>query len=534
MANPVMPNGFVPTVAAYSHGGPEGVLRTEVAGGAARYALDYDRGLQKFNVTLILDKLQFSAWIAFFMHIIKKGAITFDMPLDSGFGTEQHACNIIPGSYSASRTGGIAMIVSFVVEAESQAYVFSVVDAQGMIDVYNAAGSDANALLARIAQFALVDSLALAFAAPVYIGPTEYLDFLANTYRAGDWLPSTTFAALITHTRASTATRIGPTGLIETVAANAPQFDFDPVTLAAKGMLIEEARTNLLTFSEQFDNAAWTKSASAVSANAGTAPNGTVTADRLIPTATSGGHSTSKSGNSAIVGDIWTSSVFAKRDTGVKYLRLAFSALVFPTGSAYYDLDAGIVSNVGAGSVATVQELADGWWRCSLTATCTAAGASSAIIYSYEVVGTAYSGDSVSGQLIWGAQLELGPQCTSYIPTTTAAATRAASDTTLAAQNRTVGTIIIEHDAPAGRVLLGDGAATVITSTGPGKIALAYDTAGSLLCANGGTVTTGAAVSLGATLRLLGNATVRANAHIKQYAEHPRKLSAAELQTATL
>lgn len=161
MPNPVMPNGFKPTVAAYSHDGPGGVMRTEVAGGAPRYALEYDRGLQKFNVTLILDKMRFSVWVAFFIHIIKKGAITFDMPLDSGFGTEMHACNIMPGSYSASRTGGVAMVVSFVVEAENKAYDFSAADAQALIDLYNEAGDDASALLARLAEFALVDTLVL-------------------------------------------------------------------------------------------------------------------------------------------------------------------------------------------------------------------------------------------------------------------------------------------------------------------------------------------------------------------------------------
>lgn len=161
MPNPVLPNGFKPTVAAYSHGGPGGVSRTEVAGGAPRYALEYDRGLQKFNVTLILDKMRFSVWVAFYTHIIKKGAITFDMPLDSGFGTEMHACNIMPDSYSASRTGGVAMVVSFVVEAENKAYDFSAVDAQALIDLYNEAGDDSNALLERLAQFALVDTLVL-------------------------------------------------------------------------------------------------------------------------------------------------------------------------------------------------------------------------------------------------------------------------------------------------------------------------------------------------------------------------------------
>lgn len=42
------------------------------------------------------------------------------------------------------------------------------------------------------------------------------------------------------------ATRVNSSGLLETVAANVPRFDYDPVTLAAKGLLIEETRTNLL------------------------------------------------------------------------------------------------------------------------------------------------------------------------------------------------------------------------------------------------------------------------------------------------
>ncbi|HCN89504.1 MAG TPA: hypothetical protein DIT28_10060 [Oxalobacteraceae bacterium] len=160
---PTLPNGFIPTVAAYSHDGPGGVIRTDVAGGAARYGLDWDRGPQKYNVTLVLDKLEFSVWIAFFHHVIKKGAITFDMPLDSGFGTETHACNIMPGSYSATRTEGIAIIVAFVVEAESTAYAFSDIDGQNMVDLYNLYGAGSLDLLARLALYATVDSNVLAF-----------------------------------------------------------------------------------------------------------------------------------------------------------------------------------------------------------------------------------------------------------------------------------------------------------------------------------------------------------------------------------
>ena len=160
---PTLPAGLTPTVAAYSHGAPGGVMRTEVSGGAARYALDYGRGTQQFNVTLILDKLKFSVWTAFFHHIILKGALTFDMPLDSGFGTEAHAVNIVPGTYSASRTGGTAMVVAFVVEAESKVYDMTAVDAAALIDFYSTYGDDSNKLLDRLAQFANVDTNVLDF-----------------------------------------------------------------------------------------------------------------------------------------------------------------------------------------------------------------------------------------------------------------------------------------------------------------------------------------------------------------------------------
>jgi hypothetical protein len=163
MPNPVMPNGLVPTVAAYSMDEPGGVVRTDVAGGAARYALDWDRGPQRFQVTLILDALKFSVWTAFYHHIIKKGAVTFDMRLDSGFGTEPHAVNIMPGSYSAARTGGIAVVVSFLVEAENKVYEMSAADAAGLVDVYNAYGAGAHGLLQRLATFALVDTNVLDF-----------------------------------------------------------------------------------------------------------------------------------------------------------------------------------------------------------------------------------------------------------------------------------------------------------------------------------------------------------------------------------
>ena len=156
-----LPAGFVPTVAAYSVQGAGGSLRDGIAGGVAAYALDYDRGLEQFSVTLMLTRAKFSIWTVWYHRLIKKGALAFTMRLDSGFGTEPHLCSILPGSYSAVRTGGIAVAVSFVVEAENKAYDLSDADAQAMIDFYNAYGADSSATLLRIGQFANQDTRVL-------------------------------------------------------------------------------------------------------------------------------------------------------------------------------------------------------------------------------------------------------------------------------------------------------------------------------------------------------------------------------------
>lgn len=161
MTNPVMPRGMRPVTEGYSMSAPGGVARTEVAGGMARYGLAWDRGVQTFRVTMILDDTQFSVWTAFFLHVIKKGSIAFEMPLDSGYGVSEHLCNIVPDSYNANRTAGGNYAVSMVVEAESAAYQMTSTDALALIALHEQYGRDSDALLARLHQFANLDALVL-------------------------------------------------------------------------------------------------------------------------------------------------------------------------------------------------------------------------------------------------------------------------------------------------------------------------------------------------------------------------------------
>jgi hypothetical protein len=61
-----------------------------------------------------------------------------------------------------------------------------------------------------------------------------------------NFVNTTALDSRITFTRASTATFIGSNGVIQSAAINAPRFDYNPSTLASRGLLIEETRTNLL------------------------------------------------------------------------------------------------------------------------------------------------------------------------------------------------------------------------------------------------------------------------------------------------
>ncbi len=66
-------------------------------------------------------------------------------------------------------------------------------------------------------------------------------------------------SGFLTFTRAFVATRVNAAGLIETVPADTMRLDHDPVTLAQKGLLIEEAKTNSVRESNELKNAAWSK-----------------------------------------------------------------------------------------------------------------------------------------------------------------------------------------------------------------------------------------------------------------------------------
>lgn len=185
------------------------------------------------------------------------------------------------------------------------------------------------------------------------------------------------------------------------------------------------SRTNEVLWSEDFSNAAWTKTNVTVTADAVVAPDGSLTADQLVENTATAVHLTSQvpgatPADSATV----TLSVYVKaagRD--FFWLETRTKAVTFP--NAYFNLATGVVAATFNGASATITPAGDGWYRCTLTAdVLTGAGSpqfTCGLAVAATFAGRTYLGDGSSGVYLWGAQYEVGGAATSYIPTTSAA-----------------------------------------------------------------------------------------------------------------
>jgi hypothetical protein len=252
----------------------------------------------------------------------------------------------------------------------------------------------------------------------------------------------------VTFTRSTTATFVGSNGLIQTAAINAPRFDYDPVTLAAKGLLIEEQRTNLALQSQTFDNATWSKIGATVTANTTTAPDGTTTADTLVEDTSTGVHIAFQAG-SFVAGTTYTITVFAKAGTRTRLNMINVGGVSY---DGYFDLLTGTVISSPVGT-ASITAAGNGWYRCQMTST---AGSTSSGNVQFRLVSsgttTSYTGDGTSGLFLWGAQLEAGAFATSYIPTVASQVTRSADVATMTGTNfsswynQSEGTFVADFD----------------------------------------------------------------------------------------
>ena len=226
-----------------------------------------------------------------------------------------------------------------------------------------------------------------------------------------------------------------------------PRFDYDPVTLAPKGLLIEEARTNLLLYSEQFNNVYWTPTGATVSANTTSSPDGTVNADSLVEDTSTAVHRVFAT-PACSVSTVYTYTAYIKA-AGRTEVRLLETTL----GGAFFNLSTVAIITTDAGVTASIQDAGNGWRRCRITATTGAAQVLFvAQIQASAASNTIYTGNGTTALYLYGAQLEAGSFATSYIPTVASTVTRSADVATMTGTNfsswynQSEGTFVISYD----------------------------------------------------------------------------------------
>ena len=259
----------------------------------------------------------------------------------------------------------------------------------------------------------------------------------------------------VSFTRASTGTYVGSDGLITTATTNEARFDHNPTTGESLGLLVEEAGTNLVQQSADISNAYWVKAETTVTANAIAAPDGTMTAGKLIESTANSQH-TLASASIAWAGNTqYTFTFYAKAGERSKF------DLLFGTAGNWVNSERTIGFDLGTGTLltapnspllASITPAGNGWYRCRMTATTVASpAASAAFIRMYDNANlSSYTGTAGYGLHFWGAQLEAGAFATSYIPTTSATVTRAADVASITGTNfsswynQTEGTLFVE------------------------------------------------------------------------------------------
>lgn len=237
-------------------------------------------------------------------------------------------------------------------------------------------------------------------------------------------LPST-----VDFTRASTGWRTNSSGVFVPETTDAPRFQHDPVTLAPRGLLIENQATNLIRQSADITTS-WAATRSTRTANAAVAPDGAMAMDRLTEdTSVTDNHFVQSASFSTTNGDYYAMSVYAKAETRSWLYVMPISNFVAFT-RAWFNVGAGVaaVGSMNGGVVASyIEHVGNDIYRCTIIAPATATAGTSELRVGLATGDgvTNYTGDGTSGLLLWGAEVKGSAYVSTHIPTTTAAVARA-------------------------------------------------------------------------------------------------------------
>ena len=308
--------------------------------------------------------------------------------------------------------------------------------------------------------------------------PTPSLLIVPARFKTGKLYSQipTSGAGDFTVTRATSATRVNASGLIESVASGIPRLDYfaSGGTVGCPALLVEPSAQNLAINSQTWDAsnnwqlAETSGRVTVATATSGTlAPDGTSTANAITPTSGNITHYLYSNASGSITyvsGTVYTISAFFKKGAGDsgRYVQVAgVGSRFLGNPFANFDLELGtalIVSGSVADSnrVSRIQNFGNGWYRCSLTATCNNSGVSSVGVLAALLtadtnarLGAAFAGNTSDYIFGWGAQLETGSVATSYIPTTAGTGSRSADAISVSSVSgligQTEGTVYFEY-----------------------------------------------------------------------------------------
>ena len=202
---------------------------------------------------------------------------------------------------------------------------------------------------------------------------------------------------------------------------NVPRLTYQNGGGGCPSLLLEKQSTNIVTYSEDLTN--WILANSTVTANATTSPDGTINADKLIiNNGAAGGYAYQIKSTSS--GTVYTGSFYIKAG-GVNYTKF-YTNISGSYEDAVVNLSTGAITNSTFAITPTTQNMGNGWYRVNYTTT---SASGQVVIYidgGSTSNGGGYTGNGVDGVFVWGGQLEASSYPTSYIPTTSASATRVA------------------------------------------------------------------------------------------------------------
>lgn len=205
-----------------------------------------------------------------------------------------------------------------------------------------------------------------------------------------------------TFARSSSGIRVNSEGLIEEMSANVPRLDYSDGSCAS--LLLEGQSTNILPYSEDFANSAWSKSNVTLTSNNTISPDGTQNASKLVSTGADGNLQDSISVAS---GTTYTFSVYLKTISGTLDIAISLGSPGFPQNEG----DGGRYKNI---------TVTNEWKRYTITSTADASASTGVGVGGFNTFST---GEQV---YVWGAQLEAKNYVSSYIPTSGSTVTRSA------------------------------------------------------------------------------------------------------------